>query len=169
MPTNGLINSGVCVYLYMYVYIYLYLHKSFRVPSAFTKQTHHFGPVPYRGLTHFLAVTCQLCPCFSRTWGQGINSMTLSTLKATWPRGHRNRPCMHMHALGRSARKGNLPAPGGGVPEVFRAPEETCRRRAGEHPPRPRPFSRQDAAPRSSSAGQMHSRAVHKTHFSRQS
>lgn len=140
MPTNGLINSGVCVYLYMYVYIYLYLHKSFRVPSAFTKQTHHFGPVPYRGLTHFLAVTCQLCPCFSRTWGQGINSMTLSTLKATWPRGHRNRPCMHMHALGRSARKGNLPAPGGGVPEVFRAPEETCRRRAGEHPPPPPPL-----------------------------
>lgn len=36
-------------------------------------------------------------------------------------------------------------------------------------PPRPRPFSRLDAAPRSPSACQMHSRAVHKTHFSRQS
>ena len=31
--------------------------------------------------------------------------------------------------------EGNLPAPGGGVAEVFRAPEETCPQRAGEHPP----------------------------------
>lgn len=63
---------------------------------------------------------------------------------------------------------------------TFPRREAGCRRSSGlrrkpagggleSAPPRPRPFSSLDAAPRSPSACQMHSRAVHKTHFSRQS
>lgn len=64
MPTGGLVNSDT----------YIFKSFLFSVPSVFM----HSGPGSYQGLTRFLAVIGQLGLCFSRTWGRGINSMTLA-------------------------------------------------------------------------------------------
>lgn len=75
---------------------------------------------------------------------------------------------MHMYVLGKSAPKVTFPHREAG----WLRSSGLQRKPAGggrATPAAPAPFSRQDAAPRSSSIGQMHSRAVHKTHFSKQS
>lgn len=67
--------------------------------------------------------------------GSGINSLTLCTWKAIGPK-RTKKQAPHAYACPRQVcSKGNLPAPGGGVTEVFRAPEETCPRRACEQRP----------------------------------
>ena len=70
---------------------------------------------------------------FSIARGKGINSLTLSATESYGAEeGEETGPaCICMQVCS----EGNLPAPGGGVAEVFRAPEETCPQRAGEHPP----------------------------------
>lgn len=64
--------------------------------------------------------------------GSGDKLSDLSTLKDTGPIWARKQ-AWYAYAYARQVySKGNLPRPRGGVAEVFRAPEETCRRRAGD-------------------------------------
>lgn len=66
MPTSGLVNTDSYIYLNHHVSQYHRLSRGERILS---------GPLLYQCFTHFHWVICQLGLCFSRTWGQGLNSV----------------------------------------------------------------------------------------------